>query len=143
MAAEVDATETNISAFIGKGGKLIVWQGGLGRGVERELHYRLHGADVESGRPGESHRLDAALRAAWRQPLWRRAERGPDHPLAVLGQWVTKGLAPDVLVATKVDASGAAEFSRPLDIYPAYARFTEKANAAGAKMASDFICTSP
>jgi hypothetical protein len=50
------------------------------------------------------------------------AQSGLD-PLTALENWVEKGLAPDVLVATRYAADGKAERVRPVCPYPQVARF--------------------
>jgi hypothetical protein len=57
---------------------------------------------------------------------------------------VTKGIAPATLTAQKLDANGAVILTLPLCQYPQYPRYIGRANnAADAKLASNYTCTSP
>ena len=64
--------------------------------------------------------------------------------LTALDQWVTKGIAPGTLTAEKLDAKGAV--TRHFAVVPVSAvpRYTGPANnAAAAKLATSYTCTSP
>ena len=64
--------------------------------------------------------------------------------LTALDQWVTKDIAPDTLTAEKLDANGAVIRTLPLCRYPQYPKYTGPANdAAAAKLATSYTCTSP
>jgi feruloyl esterase len=144
MAAQVDATQSDIRPFIRKGGKLIVWQGGAdaASSVNSTIDYMARMSKVVgSAGAATSTRLFVA-------PGVNHCHGGPGADqadlLGALDQWVTKGIAPSTLVAKKLDASGAVAFSRPLCSYPAYPRYTgPPSDPAAAKQAASYTCTSP
>jgi feruloyl esterase len=64
--------------------------------------------------------------------------------LEALDAWVTRGTAPETLIAEKLTTRGAFVLSRPLCRYPEYPRYTGPANdAAAAALASHYACTVP
>ncbi|HTT22560.1 MAG TPA: tannase/feruloyl esterase family alpha/beta hydrolase [Candidatus Sulfotelmatobacter sp.] len=144
MAALYDATQTDIRPFINSGGKLIVWHGGsdMALSVNSTIEYMagvtksVGAANVTASTrlyvaPGVNHCEGAA---------------GPDHTdlLTALDQWVTQGIAPSTLTAEKRDLHGAVTRSMPLCQYPQYPKYTGPANdAAAAKLATSYTCTSP
>jgi len=144
LAALNDATQTDIRAFIQAGGKLIVWHGGsdAALSVNSTIEYMTNmeksvGAKSAAGStrfyvaPGVDHCEGGA---------------GADKTdlLTALDQWVTKGIAPATLTAQKLDSNGAVILTVPLCQYPQYPRYIGPANnAAAAKLASSYTCTSP
>ena len=144
MAALNDATQTDIRPFINSGGKLIVWHGGsdMALSVNSTIEYMANVANaIGAANASASTRLYVA-------PGVNHCEggAGPDHAdlLMALDQWVTKGVAPDTLKAEKLDANGAVIRTMPLCQYPQYPKYTGLANdAAAAKLAANYTCTSP
>ena len=61
-------------------------------------------------------------------------------PLTILERWAEEGTAPDALMATKTDPSGAAVWRRPICTYPNIARFT---GSGDPKDPASFQCASP
>ena len=144
MSAQIDATRTDIRPFIIKDGKLIVWQGGAdaASSVNSTIDYMTRMAKtVGSANATASTRLYVA-------PGVNHCHGGPGADevdlLTVLDQWVTNGIAPDTLVAKKLDAKGAVAFSRPLCPYPSYPRYVGSSDdPAAAKLAASYACTPP
>jgi feruloyl esterase len=60
-----------------------------------------------------------------------------------LDAWVSNGAAPGTLTASQFAADGSTNFTRPLCRYPQYPRYTGPANAAAAKLAANYACTTP
>jgi len=145
MAALNDATNADIRPFINSGAKLILWHGGndsaLSPNSTAEYYAKMRGA-VGAASADASTRFYIA-------PAVDHCAGGPGADtsdlLTALDQWVTKGTAPSTLAAEKRDAtSGATTFTRPLCQYPQYPRYTGPANdAAAAKLATSYTCTSP
>ena len=106
MAALNDATQTDIRAFIGSGGKLIVWPGGsdAGLSVNSTIEYM---ANMEKAVGAENA---AAATRFYVAPGVNHCEGGAGADktdlLTALDQWVTKGIAPATLTAEKLDAKG-------------------------------------
>ena len=143
MAALNDATQTDIRAFINSGGKLIVWHGGsdMALSVNSTIEYMDNVTkSVGAANASASTRLYVA-------PGVNHCEGGvgPDREsLTALDQWVTKGIAPGTLTAEKLDAKGAVTRALPLCKYPQYPKYTGAPNdAAAAKLAANYTCTSP
>jgi pimeloyl-ACP methyl ester carboxylesterase len=144
LAALNDATQADIRPFIKAGNKLIVWHGGsdAALSVNSTIEYmtnmtRSVGAENAAAStrfyvaPGVDHCEGGA---------------GADKTdlLTALDQWVTKRIAPAALTAQKLDAKGAVILTLPLCQYPQYPRYIGPANnAAAARLASSYICTSP
>jgi feruloyl esterase len=144
MAALNDATQTDIRPFINHGGKLIVWHGGAdpGLSVNTSINY------IEDVRKSVGAKLADAATRLYVAPGVDHCQAGPGADqvdlLSALDQWVIKGVGPATLTAKKLDESGAVLFSRPLCRYPMYPRYTGPLNdAAAAKLASSYTCTSP
>ena len=144
MAALNDATQTDIGPFIISGGKLIVWQGGADAAVSvnSTIEYMANVTkSVGAANAAASTRFYVA-------PGVNHCGGGvgPDNTdlLTALDQWVTQGIAPDTLTAEKLDVNGAVTRALPLCRYPQYPRYTGPANdAAAAKLATSYTCTSP
>jgi feruloyl esterase len=144
MAAQIDATRTDIRPFVRKGGKLIVWQGGsdAASSVNSTIDYM---ARMSKAVGPESTDASTRLYVA---PGVNHCHGGPGADevdlLTVLDTWVAQGIAPATLEAKKLDASGAVAFSRPLCRYPAYPRYIGPPDdPAAAKVATSYACTSP
>ncbi len=144
MATLDDATQTDIRPFINNGGKLIVWHGGsdMALSVNSTIEYMENVTkSVGAANASASTRLYVA-------PGVNHCEGGvgPDKTdlLGALDQWVTKGIAPGTLTAEKLDAKGVVTRALPLCQYPQYPRYTGPPNdAAAAKLATSYTCTSP
>jgi len=144
LAALNDATNTDIRPFINSGGKLILWHGGndAALSVNSTAEYVANMRNTVG-----ATNADASTRF-YVAPGVDHCAGGPGADtsdlLTALDQWVTKGAAPATLTAQKLDASGAETFARPLCQYPQYPRYTGSANdAAAAKVAANYTCTSP
>lgn len=144
MASLNDATQTDIRAFLNNGGKLIVWHGGADAAlsVNSTIEYMANMRNAVGATQA------AAATRFYVSPGVNHCEGGPGADktdlLTALDQWVSKGSAPATLVAQKLDASGAVTRSLPLCQYPQYPKYTGPANdAAAAKLATSYTCTSP
>jgi hypothetical protein len=144
MAALNDATQTDIRPFINSGGKLIVWHGGsdAALSVNSTIEYM---ANMQKSVGAASA---AAATRFYVAPGVNHCEGGAGADksdlLTALDQWVTKGVAPAALSAQKLDANGAVMRTLPLCQYPQYPKYTGPANdAAAAKLATSYTCTSP
>ena len=144
MAALNDATQTDIRPFINSGGKLIVWHGGSDSAlsVNSTIEYMENVTkSVGAANVSASTRFYVA-------PGVNHCEGGvgPDRTdlLTALDRWVTKGIAPATLTAEKLDANAAVTRTMPLCLYPQYPKYTgQPNNAAAAKLATSYTCTSP
>jgi hypothetical protein len=144
MAALNDATQTDIRAFINSGGKLIVWHGGSDSAlsVNSTIEYMTN---MEKSVGAENAAASTRFYVAHGVNHCEGGV-GPDKTdlLTALDQWVTKGITPGTLTAEKLDAKGAVTRTLPLCQYPQYPKYTGPSNdAAAAKLAANYTCTSP
>lgn len=150
-ALSLNATEANLVAFKTRGGKLILYHGwndpaisalntidyfndvlNRMRGQEPEAFVRLYmlpGVQHCGGGPGpDSFGLGGGAKDA-------------QHNVSLaLEQWVEKGIAPNVIVATKnetEDAAKSAKMTRPLCPYPQTAKYKGKGDTNDA---GNFAC---
>lgn len=142
MAALNDATNANLQPFLGAGGKLILWHGGNDSALTVKATAEYYGQVVTA--MGGQANTDPFVRF-YVAPGVNHCAGGPGADttdlLTALDQWVTRGRAPGTLKATKYDATtGAALLSRPLCVYPEYARYKGRGNV---DMASSYACTAP
>ena len=156
-AADLDATNPDLSRFAARGGKLILYHGwddaaispgntvSYFESVERKMGrekvepfmrlYMVPGMEHCSGGPGAS---------AFGQ-LGMETAKGPNYGLFdLLENWVEKGSPSENVIATKyaVGMNGAmkAAFTRPLCAYPKVARYTGSGDASDA---ANFACVAP
>ena len=159
LAALINSTNPDVSAFRDRGGKLIMWHGWADSLLEARstLHYynsvvAITGAGLSLSDLQDLSGNNGAVHAKRRQRLeatqeWFRLYMtpgvahcgggpgpsssfayilpqgaGPNHPdydaLAALDRWVENGVAPGALIASLFDASGNADKTRPLCVYP-------------------------
>jgi feruloyl esterase len=145
MAALNDATATDLRPFNNRGGKLILWHGGNDAALSVNATAEYYGA-VETAVGGQAI-ADTFVRF-YVAPGANHCSGGPGADdtdlLEALDAWVTRGTAPETLIAEKLTTRGAFVLSRPLCRYPEYPRYTGPANdAAAAALASHYACTVP
>ncbi len=144
LAALNDATQTDIRPFLASGGKLIVWHGGsdAALSVNATIEY------MENARNAVGDTLaDESLRF-YIAPGVNHCGGGPGADtvdlLTPLDHWVSKGVAPETLVAQKVDAQGVVSRKMPLCRYPRYPRYVSSDDRPEAiKLAGNYRCESP
>jgi feruloyl esterase len=111
FAAEYEASDPDLSAFLGRGGKLLLWHGFDDPGPSAYATIDYYEAARRANGPGAAIQLYVA-------PGVYHCRGGPGaddyDPLAALEQWVEKGTKPGVLTARNVQRG----FERPLCPYP-------------------------
>ncbi|MGN5478119.1 tannase/feruloyl esterase family alpha/beta hydrolase [Cupriavidus basilensis] len=89
------------------------------------------------------HRPLVRLLGIGQAPGVNRCSGGPGadsvNLLAALDQWVTKGKAPEQIVASKVNTDGSVAFTRPLCQYPQLPSLHGPANDANAAKLAETI----
>jgi len=112
----LNANNPDLSRFRESGGKLILWHG-WNDGPLTPLASIEYYENVE--------RLDPEIRDFFRFYLLPGVRHcgggpGPDRVdwLSVLGRWVEEGIAPERLIASKIDAAGNATTTRTIYPYP-------------------------
>ncbi|MBD2860266.1 tannase/feruloyl esterase family alpha/beta hydrolase [Spongiibacter sp. KMU-158] len=144
-AAEVDATDPDLTPMKRRGAKLILWHGLSDSALSYKNTNEYYNA--VASKVGGQQALSDFVRY-YQAPGVNHCSGGPgadqSNLLVALDSWVTKNTAPGTLAAQKVDSSGNTVLSRPLCPYPQYARYVGPANDDNAaKQASNFVCTNP
>ena len=136
-----DATNPNIHPFVASGGRLILWHGGNDSALSitaTTAYYR----QVVAALGGQANADDVVR--YYTAPGVNHCAGGPGADsadlLAALDRWVSKRKAPGTLSASKIDASGATLFTRPLCVFPAYPRYQGQGDPT---FAASYTCTQP
>ena len=149
---ELNATDTDLSAFAGRGGKLVMYHGWNDPAIPALSSVEYYDGVVRSMGKAAA---DAAVRL-YMVPGMLHCGGGPgaadfgesgseargdaQHDVfTALQEWVETGKAPETLTATKYvgdDRSKGVVMTRPLCVYPAVARYV----GGDAKVAAGFSC---
>jgi len=136
-AGDMNATDPNLKAFVGRGGKLLMYHGWNDQLIapQNSVNYYTSVAKALGGsaRVGDSIRL-------FMMPGANHCAGG-DGPsnfdaLAVMEQWMEEKKAPDQIVARRV-TNGAVDRTRPLCPYPQVAVYQ---GAGDTNKAENFVC---
>jgi feruloyl esterase len=124
--------------YVSDGGKLIVWSGGEDALVPVAGSVRF----VERLREVVDHRGRDNLRL-YTLPGVNHCGGGPGADtidlLTPISDWVENGVEPKNLIASKLNATGAVAFTRPLCPFPQWAKYTR----GNSNSASSFTCVRP
>jgi feruloyl esterase len=152
----LDATDANLAAFKGRGGKLILYHGWNDAAISalNAIQYydrvvdRLGRAEADTFArlymvPGMQHCADGPGPNAFGQH--GRAPAGPPQRdvFMALEQWVEKGTPPSAIVATKYvddDPAKGPKTSRPLCPHPQVAKYKGQGDPNDA---GSFVCSPP
>jgi len=141
MSALNDATNPSIHPFVASGGKLILWHGGNDSALSIKATIAYYRQVV--GALGGQGNADDTVRF-YTAPGVNHCAGGPGADstdlLTPLDRWVGQHKAPGTLTASKLDATGATVFARPLCIWPKYPRYNGSGDAA---LAASYTCTAP
>ncbi len=135
FAALYEAKNPNITPFIARGGKLLLWHGFDDPGPSPLGTIEYYETVRQASGP-QAPALDASLRLFLLSGVYHcRGGPGADgfDSLAALDRWVESGHAPDDMIATREDG----KLSRPLCQYPTLARYKGSGDPAAA---SSFEC---
>jgi feruloyl esterase len=136
----MNATDPDMKAFFGHGGKLLMYHGWSDPNVPAVNTVKYYTSVVEH--------LGGAAKASNHVRLFMApgmghcgGGEGPNtfDKMAALERWVEQGQAPDVLIATH-STNGKVDRSRPLCPYPQVAKYT---GTGSIDEAANFICAAP
>ena len=141
----INATVPDLRPLRTSGAKMILWHGAADPALSVSDTTAYYGKVVTA--VGGQANADSFLRYYVAPGVYHCAGGpGADKAdlLATLDRWVSDGTAPSALTASKFAADGSTELSRPLCVYPQYARYTGPAgDAAAARLATNYTCTAP
>jgi feruloyl esterase len=133
-ASYLNATNPDLSAFKGKGHKLILWHGWADAGLSPlgtiKYYDAVHARDASADEFVRMFLLPGVLHCG--------GGAGPDAVdwAAAISAWVENGNAPDQVIAKKV-AQGAVSRSRPVCRYPQHAEYK---GSGSTDEAQNFAC---
>jgi feruloyl esterase len=136
----MDAIDPNLRPFFGHGGKLLMYHGWADPGIAplNSVHYYTSVVDTLGG----AAKTKDSIRLFMVPGMGHcRGGDGTDtfDPVAALDQWVTKGQAPDQIVASH-STKGAIDKTRPLCPYPQVATYK---GTGDTNDATNFACKLP
>ena len=129
---------SGVAKYVREGGKLIVWTGGEDPLVPTAGSVRFveRLEDVVDDRGSDNVRL-------YTLPGVNHCGGGPGADtidlLTPITNWVEKGVPPKDLIASKLNATGAVTFTRPLCPFPHWPKYT----GGNVNSASSFKCVKP
>lgn len=140
-----DATNPDLSAFQGAGGKLILWHGWADQHISPIGTIAYYEAMQKTmGQPA----LDVFMRF-YLAPGVAHCGGGEGMPnmdlVTAMVDWAEQGIVPDAIATYRTDAAGTATASRPMYPYPALAGYggSGDANAAASYVRSPALYAAP
>ena len=135
-----NATSTDLRAFKARGGKLLMWHGLSDAGITATSSIEYY-QGVEKAMGGRAQTQE--FFRLFLLPGMHHCAGGPGFTefgaLTLIENWVEKGQAPDVMIATQL-TGGAAVRTRPIYPYPVLARYSGQGDP---KQASSFVPLDP
>jgi feruloyl esterase len=152
-AADLDATNPDLSKFVARGGKLILYHGWNDQAISpwstiayyKQVQQTMGAEKAESFTrlymvPGMEHCFGGPGATAFGQ-FGIGTVKGPANGLFdSLQDWVEKGAPDEGVFATKFDGTGKPVMTRPLCVYPAEAAYSGTGDPMDA---ANFACTKP
>lgn len=142
VAKAFQANDPDVSTFVKRGGKLMLWHGGYDPGPSPAgtLDYLAKAKAATAAKLGTTPAsLDKSMRFFVATGVYHcRGGPGPDQfdLLGAMDAWVDEGKAPDRILATKANAP----ISRPLCAWPALPRYS---GSGDPNSEASFVCRAP
>jgi feruloyl esterase len=136
FARMFEASDPDISSFVKRGGKLLLWHGGNDPGPSAAATIDYYNEVARTTGRKTSAPLASSVRLFIAPGVYHcRRGPGPDQfdMIDALDRWVERGAAPNSILATKQDSP----LSRPLCPYPALPRYQGRGDP---NVASNFAC---
>jgi hypothetical protein len=138
--SDVIATDNpDLSAFKKDGGKILIWHGLADQLIfpQGTVNYYQRVQQAMGG-PRATDSFARLFLASGAQHCASAAGPAPADPLDAVVNWVEHGIAPDSILGTTTDpATGVVTDSRPICLYPEFARYTGHGSTTDA---SSFVC---
>ena len=132
LSDEIDATNPDLNAFHGHGGKLIIWQGVSDACVSYKQTARYVGSvERKLGKPSVAKFVRFYISPAMGHSLSGAGAMSAPL-LSELEQWVENGHQPESVTATLLAGSANPGATRPLCEYPFFPRYKGKGDASAA-----------
>ena len=151
--ATMDASSANLTDFVSRGGKLMLYHGWVDASVQPEstidfyarLAQETEGARADYARlymvPGMQHCRGGSGTDHFGGSEDRHVTADPAADmLAALIAWVERDIAPQTIEARRLGPDGRPDRTRPLCAFPGEATYRGSGNA---EAASNFFCSSP
>lgn len=145
LAGTMNATNTDLTRFHARGGKLIQYHGWSDPDISplNSIHYYEQVSGMASQDPTHALRDTQEWYRLFLVPGMQHCSAGPGpadfRMITALEQWVEKGTAPDKVIATHATA-GKVDRSRPLCPYPQEAQYK---GSGSTDDAANFVCGLP
>ncbi len=132
QAANLNATDPNLSRFKARGGKLILYHGWSDSGIPAQGTIDYFNRLTDAGSfvrlfvaPGMQHCAGGPGPNEFGQTERTATPDDPERNVySAIERWVEKGIAPEKLIATKSEG-GQVKMSRPLCPYPQQAKYKD------------------
>jgi Tannase and feruloyl esterase len=129
----------DLSAFKQHGGKILIWHGLADQLIfpQGTVNYYQR-VQRAMGGPAATDSFARLFLASGAQHCASAAGPAPTQPLDAVVTWVEQGIAPASVLGTTTDpATGVVTDSRPICLYPLFARYTGHGSTTSA---SSFVC---
>jgi feruloyl esterase len=140
------AESPDLRAFVSRGGKFIIWHGWsdpLPQPIDSIAYYEKMDKFFKQNDHGKNHTRVEDFARLFLLPnvghCGGGSAGGPNtfDPVTALEQWVEHGVAPEQMIASRLDSNGNVTRTRPICAYPKRARYIGHGSIDDA---SNFVC---
>ena len=134
----------DLSAFKGRGGKLLIYHGMADPTVSETTRQWYETLNKETGGEAATMEFARLFLVPGMDHCGVLSGPGVDQtgfdPLPALEKWVEEGVPPERIVMTKTDDEGKTEWTRPVCVYPKVAKYK---GTGDLKDAASWTCAGP